>query len=318
MVNQLIHRRNAGWTAVDLMFVLAFGLLLLSVVLPALNALNWQPQRTDSAHQLARIGDAIETYHADHERYPGYFARADWKNRRFQGRFNASENLVLSLVGGVTDRAQAKRAYQPHPNMGDRAIDLDRFIDAASPDTYGAYYQPTRGELGAVVGVWPGPNNAMPELIDPATNLPVLYFRPIAGAAKPATANASGEGVFSITPNSNLVLSKKLVKPGGGHATQLYSLLSWRELGANNATNAAANLAALTVDPAKSNLGSGASPNQANDEDDAARDAGGLLLSPGWDGRYLSRLQHRGERRVIDRPEDLEQFDDVWHWTARR
>ncbi len=310
--------RRDGWTAVDLLFVIVLGLLTLSLALPMLSAARWRSQRLVSESQLERVGQAIETYRSDHEAYPGYFPRSHWKSALFRYRFNDSENLVLSLVGGVVDRVQAKEPYQPHPSMKDRAIDLSHFGSAESRRAYGAYFEPRTGELGVMRNTYPGPDNAMPELIDRTTNWPVLYFSPQPTGTKPAGQAATNATVFSTASHSNILLAMNLMNPNGARITQAYSLLSFRPMASATKADASANLAMLVIDPAASDLGSGGSPNQANDEDDAVRDAGCLLLAPGWDGQYLSRLQHRSERRVIERPEDLEQFDDVWHWTARR
>lgn len=310
--------RRAGWTAVDLLATLSAGVLALSVAIPLISAARWQSQRVTSKDQLARLGRAVETYRADHEAYPGYFPRASWGDTRFRARFNGNENLLLSLMGGVVERDEAQAPYQPIATMGSRVVDLKRITPAEGGAAYGAYYQPRPGELGPIRGVWQGPDNDMPELLDAASGWPLMYLRPQAGGRVPISFTVGGQGVFSNMPNFNLALALHLTDADGRRLWQAHSLVGWHAYGTRHARIADANLAMLLIDPAHSDLDAGDSPNRANDADDAVRDAGALLVAPGWDGLFLSRRQLRSGGRLIRRPDELEGFDDVWHWTDER
>lgn len=117
------HHRRRGFSLVELLIVIGIIALLISILVPVIGRVRIAGQTTDTAALIRAIDNACQTYHSDHQAWPGPLSNgqmgigapdpvpgvvpgpADGFYRTGIGGggvgVTGSENLVLGLLGGL-------------------------------------------------------------------------------------------------------------------------------------------------------------------------------------------------------------------------
>lgn len=283
----LSHRRR-GFSLVELLVVVVIIALLIAILLPALAAVKERGRKLKAETMLRRVLDSCQAYSLDFDgAMPGYVDDSD-----LDDSFTATENMVVSLMGGVVDSG------------GDYTLNGTQFSNSAvgsGPEdaegrTFEPYFSPQKGELRQVSGTAAGDDpNPIRTLVDPQNGLPVLYFRKQSGYGQPVSTNAGGGGAFLLSPIDDYRNASALEGADGRPFNQ-----STKSLLAGG--NAAESLAWAAINPTLSNPANG-----ANGSDDVV---GGsvLLLTAGEDGIYLNSDM----RSSISNHDQLDAFGDAY------
>ncbi len=285
LTREPLNRR--AFTLVELLVVIGIVALLLAIALPVIGEVRKSARLRAAQSQLEAIGAACESYASTYGgEYPGHFANAKFAEGANRNSFSETENLVLSLMGQVNNKPL--RAL----NLGGSFtlptgyhVDLDA-VGAGPMGPTGrpreAFYTPKNKELVVVEGA--KNDNDMPEFVDPASGMPVLYYRlstnvkPVADDSVPG---GSASGRVGRENNAMYLDATDLVSTKGNAFNQSAQSMLSSSLG----SSANRNLAWLLIEPEQSDL-TGNDPN--NDAKDVI--AGGfVLLSSGTDGVYFDK-----------------------------
>ena len=298
--------RRRGFTIAELIIVMMIIVLLVAILLPALSSARARARKVAKQSQLASLAAATESYVMAFSSSPGYLADNQFlPNGNFQ-KFSGVENFVVSMLGGFSSSGS-------FTIPGTTAkIDPDQVgigPATASGKRYGAFYSPKPNELGTVSGTQYGQDNAIPEILDADTGMPILYYR--AAARSGATKIVDTDGTtasYALFPNVVLVHSSALVSATGEGPVDLRnnSLLCFNNV---SATQAADNLAWIVTNSKLSSVSNGAT-GSANDSSNDVRAGSYVFINPGEDMIYFDDSQNGGSN--IDRYDDLDNFDDVW------
>ena len=315
------NRRSArGFTIAELIIVMMIIVLLVAILLPALSAARTRAKKVASKAQVASLAAACESYSLAFNSAPGYISETDlgdtnnvWK------QLSSSENAWVSLLGRVDATATGSILNVTYgtPTKTMR-IDIDGVGSGpmtAGGRTYGSFYSPAPDQFGAVTGVGRttsgGPaafasDNAMADIVDKSTGMPILYFRVSSGGSKPVGLRTSDGGSLRRISNAGFTATTDLTSLDGTVYDQRNkSLLSNINVNGNDHAATDINLAWLACNPKLS----GGSINNTS-----ASVLGGsfVLISPGPDGIYLNEDQFAGSNNSITTLGELDDFDDVW------
>jgi hypothetical protein len=119
--------------------------------------------------------------------------------------------MTVSLMGGMApeDQITPKSNIYRLPEMYAASLPPKWAIDTGNlgsgPRTtdgkiYGAFYFPKAAELAPIKGTYFG-ENTMPDLLDVATGVPLLYFRIGGGTGSPASYTGKDGGSTSLEQN---------------------------------------------------------------------------------------------------------------------
>ncbi len=172
---------RSGFTLVELLVVIGIIVLLMGILLPTLSKVRKSGQRTRAEAVLQNIAAAIGVYQLQFRSYPGAAANADVMCKANGYNVNAptsSENLLLSLVGGLINRTgpviydKTLLGSGPRNLLNDQGKQYPPFIEGAKwtdPDL--AHFTDTDGSVCTDSGI--------PEFLDgyDTDPLPVLYLR---------------------------------------------------------------------------------------------------------------------------------------------
>ena len=309
------RRKGNAFTLIELLVVIAIIAMLLGLLLPAMQAVRQQARRTASRAQLQAIADACKTYELTFGSPPGYFAESEFADSGFRSDFTSTENLTLSLLGQVVPDSGVSSPYDPNSTLSSSnlAIDLDAIGDGPRVDSgrvYGAFYSPSPDEL-QVIQASNGDPNSMPELVDPHTGVPILYYRATPGRSAPVDVHSDGTGTYARSVNANYTAAGPLTTENGTDYNQRDNCIL-RGAIAGGGANANANLAWMVINAGLSDLTDGPNdPAPPNNNDQA--NPGFVLMSAGPDGIYFDKrdLDSTGSDTTIDDLSDLDKFDDV-------
>lgn len=279
---------HKAFTLVELLVVIGLIALLVAIALPVMAQVRKAAQERAAESQLQAIGAACESYAGTYGgQYPGYFANAEFAKSSNRNNFSETENLVLSLMGQVNDESGVKinlTGFPPFPTgygvnpdyVGSGPLGpTGRVIDP--------FYIPKANELVAVSGA--KNDNNMPEFVDPASGMPLLYYRmvnnaqPVDDFSVPSTIAAPRSGRIGRLNNEMYLDTTGLVSAKNKVVDQKNSSLL-----AESGSTANDQLAWLLIDPARSEVANG--PN--NDAKDVIP-GGFALLSAGADGVYFDK-----------------------------
>lgn len=186
----------AGFTLTELLIVILIIAILIAILIPTVSAVRNSAMKADTQNLISQISGAITRYHQDFNAYPGVFSNAEIisKSRTVNdsGQFGSgtaitmSENLVLSLLGGIKD------------NSGTWVFDSKLVFTAAGPTNlrtpkrYAAYLSVNQdmlsvGKMSNSANLNPQAlmqDSIIPEFLDRFSDpLPILYLRARSGAS---------------------------------------------------------------------------------------------------------------------------------------
>lgn len=202
---------RGGFTLIELLVVIGLIALLVGLLLPALNYVQRVANHTATVGQLQSISKACDSYQMTFDAYPGYVDERD-----YEGDFDtdpawtSTENLMVSLMGHVVeDGNELGSETVPVPGTsGNKVVDLGRFGEgprASSGRTYGAFYSPSQDELLMPEEDLPGsdrhPGSAVPDLVDKASGMPILYYRAIGSSGDAMVSNNGTAAYFGRLKN---------------------------------------------------------------------------------------------------------------------
>jgi len=303
---------NRGFTLAELLIVMIIIILLIGILLPALASVRARSKKLAARAQLTAISSACETYATTFGAYPGYFSEAELNSTSiflYRDYLTSNENMVLSLLGRVGGTGWTINAGRT-PNPTVNVTEVGTGPRTAAGKTYGAFYSPKADELGVVTGgKFAGcDSNNFPELIDPTTDQPILYWRVARNGNAPVGVAASDGKYHSLAGNLHYLNGDSVGREGGRKVSHQTSVLSNLPSGSGSLNTSADNLAWFLTNGKLSNYSNG-----ANGSDDVLAGALGLM-SPGPDKVYFDKSQdgrqNQGSATVANEA-DAESFDDL-------
>ncbi|MBI1372291.1 MAG: hypothetical protein GC159_05960 [Phycisphaera sp.] len=309
-LSQSTAHRQRGFTLAELVSVLVLvvvAIIFIGIVWPFGPSAHRNERLIRSRIELTSIADACESYYLTYGAYPGYFSEEELSS--MSDSFTGTENLVLSLMGGVVPGSTPGWSPDGAPQrfIDGFNISFDQIGDGPDrPDgkRYGPFYSPTDRELVPIKGTT-NFDNDMPELIDHCSGLPILYMRASRNATTPKPPVTDGTtGVFNRLTIADYVEAKSLQSTRG----KAFDQMSQSAFSSYNpAGNAVDNLAWWAINRKLSKVTPG-DPTSANNNDDVTRGAA-VLFAPGIDGIYANLAARHG--KAIDEFKSVDESDDV-------
>jgi prepilin-type N-terminal cleavage/methylation domain-containing protein len=198
--------RRRAFTLTELIVVIAIIVLLVGLLLAALGQARKKSKETATAATMRAFANACETFHQEHDFYPGVVPEAILAN---DPKMTGTQNALLHLMGGyareddgadIYDNASGVEFQFQRPGGGVYKIKVDRSRIGDGPvigtKPYAPYFTPT-SDVGVVDGALGGgaPANLhkeVPTLLD-SWGQPILYFRRLRSVG-PLTAMAGPMG----------------------------------------------------------------------------------------------------------------------------
>jgi len=189
-----------GFTMTELILVITIIVVLLGLLLPVIGKVRAAGQRTRSEAVIRNIANAIGAYQMQFRAYPGVYANVDVARAGGAGTVTSSENLLLSLVGGMVSTSNpgvtpSVVVYQtnllgtgPRNLLNNQGKQFPPFIEGAawtdaSTSGTGGHFKDGSDSLAT--------DTDIPEFLDgyQANPLPVLYLRANIGKTGIASAD---------------------------------------------------------------------------------------------------------------------------------
>jgi prepilin-type N-terminal cleavage/methylation domain-containing protein len=202
------HRRpRGGFSLVELLLVIAIIGVLIAILVPTVTSMRKTAQAASSQQAISTLSSAIDRYFTDFRAYPGVFSNdviaaggpkllvpsgptmltAPSVAGFLPGNITQSENLVLSLLGGLNvNPAGTTFVYDPDLVGGGA-----RSLNPMKPKTFAPYAESGEAQIGPkpyVVYAGVGSTNShIPEFLDAygSETMPVVYLRARVGAQFP-------------------------------------------------------------------------------------------------------------------------------------
>lgn len=209
-----------GFTLIELLVVIGIIVVLISILVPVVASAQRSARAADSRNQIKNIANAVDRYYNDFAAYPGIFSNSQISTGvtvTYNGpagsvsqTLTSSENLVLSLCGGMT-AGTSTTATAISSDVGRGALTMGTGQRRIAP-----YIEATTGTLsipgakldrGATFGnsetstKTMGVNNGVPEFLDRFGGaMPILYFRANVGA-KAGIVSATFDSTYQYSYN---------------------------------------------------------------------------------------------------------------------
>lgn len=301
-------RRRFAFTIAELIIVMMIIVLLVAILLPALSSARARAKKVATTARLNAIGSACESYSIAMGSMPGYLADSFTNSLSTRAAITGNENMVISLMGQV--KASAANSYNPNNAITAGVVDLDAVGSgprSAGGKTYGAFYSPKPSELQAIGSGTYNPQNQMPELLDPDTGMPILYYRVNPRGTVPVTTTYGTGTGGQISLYSYIDYFQTTMQNAAGESKDLRTLSLLGNTGAGSSAAAAKNLAMVVADEKLSTLGTGTQ--SANDANDVI--SGGYVLISGGDDGIPFAVSQNGNSTNIANKDALDGFDDI-------
>ena len=295
-----------GFTLIEVLVTIAIIITLIGILVPVLSSARDRGRQVASRAQLNGISAAIESYASTLNTYPGYFDDATLETNNTN--FTSTENLVLSLMGGVTTSlSESGQDRTITVNGKDHKLFYTRIGSGPTPASgrkMDAFYSAKPEELHALTD---GSSQAMPEFVDATTGMPILYYRVSARGQKPVSQLPGDNPMGKIHLDLNeLYLDKTLTSQTNDGYDQTLSLLT------PSRTNAINNLAWIVTSPKLSDVPlTTPASTDANDDNPDIIAGKYVLIAPGPDGIYFNADDNNGAD--ITDYKQLGSFDDIVH-----
>lgn len=303
----ILSLRRRGFTIAELIIVMMIIVLLVAILLPALSSARARAKRVAAQAQLTSIVAACESYQLSFGSAPGYVSEAELTQGPDRTKFSSNENLVLSLLGQTGGTGEYINDQIDSTPIKFDVTKIGTGPKSVSGQVFGAFYSPKPDELGVVTGTkWNG-DNAIPELLDPNTGMPLSYFRAVKSGTTPVGTDENSTGKYLIYGNLEFYASDTLVAPDGTAYDQAASSLMGSDV-AGSWDNAAQNLSWFAVNSKLSTISNGTASSANNTND--VLNGQFMVMSPGSDGIYLHKDQ-LDSGTLINHVDDLDLFDDL-------
>jgi prepilin-type N-terminal cleavage/methylation domain-containing protein len=229
--------RPAGFSLVELLVVIGIIVLLLGILIPVVSRVRQAAWSANTQNTLANISGAIERYHMDHQAYPGLVADnviATPPGHQFPaasgpvsptGPITTSENLVLSLMGGIR--------YQDPTNLSSPLVFDPAEVGPGARDLsnnrrIAAYIDEQAGGLApqpwdASSGLPGATDSIVPEFLDRFPDpMPIIYVRARTGASGVIGTTSDGPRQYNVDH-----LSRYFTFPGTTPAEQFNAAVEY-------------------------------------------------------------------------------------------
>jgi prepilin-type N-terminal cleavage/methylation domain-containing protein len=106
--HRLAHSLRRAFTLVELLTVIAILAIVIAIIIPVMGKARIAAKNADTLNTLTNVGTAVDMFKNDKRHLPGYFsprAMGDTSNTTANGGFDQMSNLMLDLIGGVTNAA---------------------------------------------------------------------------------------------------------------------------------------------------------------------------------------------------------------------
>ncbi len=187
-----MRHKSRAFTIIEMLVVVVIITALVAILLPVFASLRKTARKNASRAQIVGLAAVCTEYKLQQKFAPGFVSDDELSKGGVWDKFTSTENLVLSLLGGVVAKGKATSPATGFTmaDLGTDAAQFDIDIDAigSGPQMFqkdnltnvrpfGAYYSPKPGELVTIDGTT-GNDNNMPELVDmPSEGMPILYLR---------------------------------------------------------------------------------------------------------------------------------------------
>lgn len=176
MAPKLFRARRRAFTLIELLVTIGIIALLVGITIPVVSRVRQSAQVANTQALIASMSNAIQQYYTEFSAYPGMFSNAQiigggLSVTGVSGNITMSENLVLSLMGGLNRTAFVAA------DVGKGAVSLSqyaikqypKYLDLPAEDL-------SQGDLG--LG-----DSTIPEVMDRLANpRAILYLRAQVGA----------------------------------------------------------------------------------------------------------------------------------------
>jgi len=296
-----------AFSLIELLIVIVIIGIIIALVVPAVGQVRNKARSVEARNLVASLQQAGGAYRLDKRKSPGYFTAGEMgSDDNRQSGFSGMQNVLLDLMGGVTDQAAdpANNRFLVGPSRDDdKRVVVDLVLLGAGK----AYFSPNQkflqvqdGQTGGSRGIAGGDNDKIPEIVDNFGN-PVLAWtalatkREIDGIDDMAAETSSGGVVSRFYWNENATFLNANATSVGRSRVNQGAVGGRSMLGEWNGAKRFTTMAAMLGNPNSPNVSTlPATPAAEVDLDSVlpTQPRGSTVFqSAGADGVYLSRAE---------------------------